>query len=69
LEEEHLLTKESPVAPSAQLGTGIYLAIGGMPTGIRLHHWTDGFNKRFFCIVDVCMDANAELDKGRKGIN
>ena len=60
---------DDDVRHSFKSGTGIYLAINGMPTGILIHRWTDGFNKRFLCYVDVGMEANAELDKGRKGIS
>lgn len=69
LQEEFNVTKDCAIYDSLDLGTGIFLAINGMPTGIKLHQWTDGFNKRFFCLVDVDMETNAELDKGRKGIS
>lgn len=64
-----LTTMEEGPKKSFELGTGVYLCVNGMPTGILLHRWTDGFNKRFLCHVNVGMEANAELDKGRKGIS
>lgn len=60
---------DESIRHSFRAGTGVYLSINGMPTGIKLHQWTDGFNKRFLCLVDVGMDTNTELDKGRKGIS
>lgn len=59
----------SEVSQSFDSGTGVFLSINGMPTSVQLHKWTDGFNKRFACFVDVDMQTNSELDKGRKGIS
>ncbi|MEB2294455.1 ATP-binding protein [Priestia megaterium] len=49
--------------------TGIYLCVNGMPTDILLKNWDSGFDKRFFCIVNVGMEVNSEFDTGRKGIS
>lgn len=57
------------VRQSFESDTGVFLSINGMPTGIQLYKWTGGTNKRYMCLVDVGMEANGELDKGRKGIS
>lgn len=71
LEKEFNLTKENSNDNSKSFGAraGIYLSINGMPTDICLYRWDNGFDRRFLCFVDVDMDVNGELDKGRKGIS
>lgn len=55
----------------AGFGYGVYLAINGMPTGIRIDDWeTKGAaNKRYYAIVDCDLSIGDELDSGRKGIS
>lgn len=50
---------------------GVYLAIDGMPTGLRIDDWdTKGaFLKRYFVVVDASLDVSDQLDPGRKGIS
>lgn len=60
--ENHMSTKES---------TGIFLAINGMPTGIKLDKWErkGNFLLRYFVIVNVKnLSISGQLDPGRKGI-
>ena len=60
---------DKSIINSFKMETGIYLSVDGMPTSIQLQNYTGGFTKRFFCLVDVDMNTNDELDKGRKGIS
>ncbi len=50
---------------------GVYLAIDGMPTGLRIDDWdTKGsFLRRFYVVVDAKLDISNQLDPGRKGIS
>lgn len=51
--------------------SGVYLAIDGMPTGIRIDNWDKkgNFNLRYYAIVDCELSVSDELDSGRKGIS
>ena len=50
---------------------GVYLAIDGMPTGVRIDDWDrrGAYLKRYFVVVDAAMDISNQLDPGRKGIS
>ncbi len=50
---------------------GVYLAINGMPTGIKVDDWgSRGHDlQRYFAIVDCELAISEELDAGRKGIS
>jgi len=60
---------DKSILNSFKADTGIYLSIDGMPTSIQLHNYTGGFKKRFFCLVDLDIGANDELNKGRTEIS
>ena len=53
-----------------RMGTGFFLSLGGMPTGINL---SDGpgsaFEQRYFVIIDANLRVSDQLDSGRKGIS
>ncbi|MGE4295390.1 MAG: hypothetical protein AB7E49_06810 [Campylobacterales bacterium] len=70
LAEEHgFIDHENQM--SMKEGTGIFLAINGMPTGIKLDKWEQkgSFWLRYFVIVNVNnMEIGGQLDPGRKGI-
>lgn len=55
-----------------EITSGIYLAINGMPTGIRIDNWAErggAFLKRYFVIVDTDISMSEQLDPGRKGVS
>jgi len=58
-------------AEDVTISYGVYLAIDGMPTGIRIDDWdnrgTD--RRRYYIVVDAALDASNQLDSGRKGIS
>ncbi|MEM9540142.1 MAG: ATP-binding protein [Cyanobacteria bacterium P01_E01_bin.42] len=57
--------------PDLKIDYGIYLAINGMPTGIRIDDWDrrGSVFSRFFVIVDCDLSVSNYLDPGRKGIS
>ncbi len=50
---------------------GVYLAIDGMPTGLRIDDWDTkgGYLKRYFVVIDIDLEISNQLDPGRKGIS
>ncbi len=68
LAEEFEITDE---LRDLRVGTGVHLAIHGMPTGIVIENWEGrgAFEQRFFVLADADMQISDQLDAGRKGIS
>lgn len=68
---ESSLLLDQVEAGDVNISYGVYLAINGMPTGIRIDDWdTRGSDrKRYYVIVDANLEISSQLDSGRKGIS